>query len=74
MRAATVMDSDGSAEYQKVKLNPSNWWVGAMPLVSSRLNLLYQGLDCTRKGKRGPCANYEDSRVVHMGDRTLGET
>ena len=27
MRNATVMDSDGSAEYQKVKLTPSNWCV-----------------------------------------------
>ena len=27
MRSATVMDSDGSGEYQKVKLDPSNWCV-----------------------------------------------
>ena len=27
MRAAVISDTDGSAEFQKVKLEPQNWWV-----------------------------------------------
>ena len=40
MRAAVISDIDGSAEFQKVKLEPQNWWVVCLSWLLSCLLVL----------------------------------
>jgi hypothetical protein len=66
MRWAVVQDSDGSGEYQKVVLTPSNWYVTILRHCIS-ISHCFQGKYMQEKGSEWYRQD-QNARVVHLGD------